>query len=70
MRGNPAGVNVGSDPWRDENENPEQTDFVNLDQTLGNLMPSGSLSAYLKTQHSLRKYFQATIIPVQVHNKA
>ena len=33
---------------RDKNENPVQSDFVNLEQTSGSLMPGGSLSAYLK----------------------
>ena len=35
-------------PGRDENESPVPNDFVNLDQTSESLMPSDSLTAYVK----------------------
>lgn len=36
----------GGNLQRDENENSVQTDFINLDPTLEESMPGGSLSAY------------------------
>lgn len=36
-------------PGRDKNESPVPTDFVNLDQPSGSLMPGESLLAYLNT---------------------
>lgn len=41
---------------RDKNENPVKTDFINLDQTLGSLIPSGSLLTTLKHSTILEKF--------------
>lgn len=47
-------------PQRNQNENPVQIDFINLDQISGSLIiPGDSLSAYLK-----QDYFQAIISPI------
>lgn len=40
-----------------------QIDFVNMNQTLGSLMPGGSFSIYLK-HSTIWASFQAVIIPI------
>lgn len=41
MMGSSAGVRAGENVKRNKNEKPIQIDLVNLDQTLGSLMPGG-----------------------------
>jgi hypothetical protein len=55
IEGNLAGVQAGKQICRDENENQDHIDFVNLDQTSGSLKPGNSLSAYSKHSMTWKK---------------